>query len=152
VFTMKGIKKMDPIRMIMELAFCSREVAETSYEEHRDIVECVDRILVTPAQIGAPKQHVMSEEQQKMAEIRRIADGVNNSIQVGLNAMKITSSNQSAGEESVDLPCLPEETAPQSNCSQECLPVSRESEAQTQGTACPSPSQCSSDSPCCART
>jgi hypothetical protein len=143
---------MDPIRMIMELAFCSREIAEASYEEHHDIVECVDRIMVTPRQVGAPKQHVMSEEQQKMAEIRRIADGVNNSVNAGLSSMKLTSSDQSAPEESVDLPCLPEETAPQSNCSPEYPVPSPESEAQTQETACPSPSQCSSGSPCCART
>lgn len=108
--------------------------------------------MVTPTQIGAPKQRKMSEEQQKMAEIRRIADGVNNSINAGLNAMKVTSSNQSAGEESIDLPCLPEETAPQTNCSPEYPPPSPESEAQTQGTACPSPSKCSSGSLCCAQT
>lgn len=143
---------MDPIRMIMELAFCSREIAEASYAEHQDIVECVDRIMVTPLQVGAPKQRKMSEEQQKMTEIRRIADAVNNSVNAGLNSMKITSSNQSAHEESVGLPCLPEGTAPQSNCSPECPPASPGSEAQTQETACPSPLKCSSGSPCCVQT
>lgn len=137
----------DAVEKVMNLAFCTEEEARTAlHETDGDIVEAIDILLKVPPTLAAPKQKEMDDVQKFFKKMREDTQRMNDEIEESIKLKNLTSSSQPAASVSVDLPCLPEGTAPQNNCSPECLPPSRESAVQTQETACPSLSECSSGS------
>ncbi len=138
----------DAVEKVMNLAFCTEEEARVAlHETDGDIVEAIDILLKVPPTLAAPKQKEMDDVQKFFKKLREDTQKMNEEIEESIKVKNLTSSNQHAASVSVDLPCLHEETAPQNSCYPGCPPPSRESEVQTQETACPSLSECSSDSP-----
>lgn len=129
----------DPIETICELVGCSRQLAEESYAETKNVVESVDKLLTTP-----PKKYTLpvvqktekSPEQIELERIRKLMEQAELEIQEKIKHKTLTGSNPLGSSESDETTDHPEETAPQSSCFQECqLPV-LESAAQRQETVC----------------
>ena len=129
-----------PISSVCNLAGCTREEAERVYTG--DIVEAVDKLLVkvsSPAEKYIKKRpRQVTPEEEIMAPIRKIMKQFDESMS--------TAVGQRGHEGSVETLARPAEMVLQNNCSQECQLPSLQSEAQTQGTACPSQFEYSCDS------
>lgn len=131
------------IQMIIELAGCSEEDAKRVYDEVGDVSEAVDLLMpktVTKADdyINKLKPKIEVTEEQKWCRTIR-------EFLKGMDDKRSTSVNQPEPLERSEHCILPEETAQQSSCFQECQLPSLQSEVQIQETACPSQSECSSD-------
>ena len=61
----------DPIKRIADLAGCTEEVAKTAYEETKNVVDAVDKILFR-SEIKTKPTKILTEEQQEIARIREI--------------------------------------------------------------------------------
>lgn len=121
----------DPIDTICNLAGCSREDAEHVYAEVGDIVEAVDKLLVkvlSPADKYIKKRaRQVTPEEEVMQPVRKVMKRFDDVMSTGVG--------QHGHEGSVEKLVPHEETAQQSNCSQQCQLPSLEEAAQTQGTA-----------------
>ncbi len=122
----------DPIDTICLLADCSRELAQKTYEETKDIVEAVDKLL---EKVSSPAQKIIetklkkrsvTHEEEIIAPIRKMLKQ--------MDEARSTSSHQHGYEGSVEKIDHHEETALQNNCSQQCQLPSLESEVQKQET------------------
>jgi len=138
------------IRMIVEMAGCSEEDAKRVYDQVGDVSEAVDILMPKPKSAAdkyieklKPKP-IVSEEQKWCRQVREVLREMDDK--------KSTAANQPELAERSENCILPEETAQQNSCFQECQLPSLQSEAQIQETACQSQSECSSDSPSNGRT
>ena len=132
----------DPIHIICNLTGCDEEDAQRIYAETRDIVEAVDRLLAKPVSAAdkytpPKKEKVLTEEQKILAEAREILKR--------FDEERSTFQGQRVDEGSSVTQLRHEEMVLQNNCSQQCQLASLEEVAQTQETACPLQSECSSD-------
>jgi hypothetical protein len=131
------------IQMIVDLAGCSEEDAKKVYDEVGDVSEAVDRLM--PKSLSKVDEYInklkpkiqVTEEQEWCRQVRAVLKEMDDK--------RSTSANQPGYEGQVESCILREETAQQSNCSQECHLPSLESVVQTQGTVCPSQSEYSCD-------
>jgi hypothetical protein len=123
------------IEMIVSLAECSREDAVAALETHKTVFESVSALLVVPATKGAPLRRQRDKVQQEFDNLRKKMEDITQSIEDGLQKKNPTCEGQHEFVESVEMPCLPEETVQQKSCSLECHPPSPELEAQKQETA-----------------
>jgi hypothetical protein len=121
----------DDILMVMSLAGCSRENAIASLETHKDVIDAVDSlIVVTPSRGGLIQKH-KDDVQLFFDKIRVVTTELNQSIENGLAKRDPICEGPLEHAESIDLPCLLEETAQQSNYSQGYHPPSPELKAET---------------------
>lgn len=71
----------------MHLTGCTQEEAEQALREcNNDKVDAIDKILKTPQTLGAPKKKVLSEEQQKFAEMRKTMEMIDKSVESGFKS------------------------------------------------------------------
>ncbi len=133
------------IQTIIELTGCSEDDAMRVYAETNDVEDAVDKLL--PATKTTSRKYyeaikpvrVYTQEEQEIKKLRDALKKMDDERLTTLNPRGFV------------VPSAPnthrEEMALQSNCDQECqLPV-LQSEAQKQGTACQSLSECSFYSP-----
>jgi hypothetical protein len=107
----------DQIEIICNLSGCSVEDAKRVFEETKDIVESVDRLLVKPKNfyekyIPVKKEPVLTPDQievKKVRELMKIFDD-----------KRSTSTNQLDCVTQTEKPILHEETVLQNNCFQQC--------------------------------
>ena len=133
------------IQTIIELTGCSEDDAMRVYAQTNDVEDAVD-ILLPPVKNAARKYYeairpvrMHTPEQQEIKKLRDVLKKMDDE--------RLTSSNPRGFVAPSATSTLHEETAPQSNCDQECqLPVLR-LEAQIPEIVCLLPSECSSDSP-----
>ena len=120
----------------MSLTGCSQEEAERALSEtNGDTVEAVDKILNIPASKWGPKRKELDETQKKFAEMRRVLESSENSIQAGFK--KTDQRDCSSSQElSHSHDRLQEEPSSDSRHTQQNQIVIPELEEQTQGTAC----------------
>jgi hypothetical protein len=114
----------DPIQMICDLANCSKEEAETSYNETNDVVESVDKLLAK----SSPNKYI--------PVVKRSSEAKDSMLQKSEDVMKYMSRKNHHNFISKD-PLVSssdsekkhhlEQMVPQSNCVQECLLPSLES-------------------------
>jgi hypothetical protein len=128
---------------LMELACCSLEEATELLKKTNDIVEALTLHMSVPVGRDAPKPKKLSMIQQFFKETREEMLTLTESISKGFVPAP-TLSYQSEPSESVAMQGLPEETAQQSNCEQECHPLALESEVRIPETVYPLQSECSS--------
>jgi hypothetical protein len=139
----------DPIEMICTLSGCPREDAERVYAETGNVVDSVDKLMVSVIPIY--QKHIpvlakkpLTEEQITVSKIREF--------------MKNTSDTRSTCGGPPELPeqdetQIPhEETVLQNNCSQKCQLPSLQEGVEKQETVCQSQCECSCDSQCCDQT
>lgn len=125
------------IQQVMDYAVCSREVAiKALTQTNNSIIEAITHIIEVPRTVCAPKQKVMSEEQEFFKAVRHQLDNLDASIRSGF-----TSQDQSVSVESSDSQAPHVETVQQNNYSQGCRPSSPELGAQIPETVCPLPSE-----------
>ena len=136
----------DAIEMICNLSGASREDAEKSYAETRDIVESVDKLMVGYAPIQ-PKVKILSEAQVEIQKLREITKASDDKMYTPLISL-----DQRDCEESSEMQALPEETSQQSGCSQQYRPEVLESGVERQEIVCPLLSEYSCDLPSIVRT
>ena len=58
------------VERIMKLAFCTEEEARQALAKTNDVIDAIDLLLVVPPTLGAPKQKVLSTEQEYFKKIR----------------------------------------------------------------------------------
>jgi hypothetical protein len=133
------------IQTIIELTGCSEDDAMRVYAETNNVEDAVDKLL-PPAKNQSRKYYesikpvrVYTQEEQEIKKLRDTLKKMDDERLTSLNPRGFV------------VPSAPNthraEMALQSNYDQECqLPV-LQSEAQTPGTACQLPSECSSGSP-----
>ena len=129
--------------MIVDLAGCSKEDAKRVYDEVGDVTEAIDRLI--PKTIHSADKYInklkpnpeISDEQEWCRYIRGVLKTMDDK--------RPTSVSQHEPVERSEHCILREETVQQSNCFQECQLPALQSEVQTQETAYPSQSECSSD-------
>lgn len=132
----------DPIDTICELAGCTKEDAERTYYETKDVVEAVDRLLSKPIYAADKytklnRQNTLTDEQKLLAQTREVLKR--------FDEERSTFQGQHVDEGSSVTQLHPEEMVLQNNCSQQCQLASLQEVAQTQETACQSQSECSCD-------
>lgn len=129
----------DPVGTICELVGCSRETAEESFAETKNVLDSVERLLTTPPKkykLPVVQKSQRTPEQIELERIRTVLENAEHEIHEKIKHKTLTGSNPLGSSESDETTGHHEETAQQSSCFQECqLPV-LESEAQTQETAC----------------
>jgi hypothetical protein len=113
----------DPIFSICSIAGCSREAAEISFAKTGSIIESIDALLAhTPVvNISRKRKRSLSPTSKELLRIRGIMERADEHIR-----SVITESNQRESSESCVTQVPRAETAPQSSCSQEYPPPSRE--------------------------
>jgi len=133
------------IQTIIELTGCSEDDAMRVYAETNDVEDAVDKLL-PPAKNQARQYYdairpvrIYTHEEEEIRKLRDVLKKMDEKHLTLLNPRGFV------------VPSAPnthrEETVLQNNCDQECqLPV-HQSEAQTPGTACQLPSECSSGLP-----
>jgi hypothetical protein len=114
---------MSDIEKIMEMAFCSREDAESALKKMGNVFEAVCLLMEAPA----PKKE--RSEQQKFFDDTRQA-----LAELEKNNAEVLNANRLSGLAPDETQTLPEETSLQNNCSPECQPRAQESEEQKQET------------------
>ena len=130
------------IQQVMDYAVCSREVAiKALNDKNNNIIDATAHIIDVPRTVCAPKQKVMTEEQEFFKAVRHQLDSLDVSIRNGF-----ISQDQPASVESCDLQALHVETVQQNNYSHEYRPSSPELEARIPETVCQLPSEYSCDS------
>jgi hypothetical protein len=108
----------DPVELICELANCSREDAERSYKETKDVVESVDRLLAKhKSVVNIPKVTRSHEKKDPILQnsenaMKHMSRKIHPSI---ASKDPLVSSTGSSKEP------LPVQKAQQSNYAQECL-------------------------------
>ena len=127
----------DPIETIMNLSGCTKEQAKEAFEETKNIVDAVDKLLEKP---NHPEdkyikivKHDVTPEEKIIAPFRKILKE--------LDEKMFTSLSQRGHEGSVEKLHHHEEMVLQNNCSQECQLPSLESKVQIQETVCQSQSE-----------
>jgi len=136
----------DPIQTICNLTDCSIEDAKAAYEETKDVVDAVDKLLVKVVNVSdkytikPKKEAILTEEQIEIAKARKLMKENDDRM------YKSVTLDQCESEESDEMQDHPEETVLQNNCSQECQLPSLELEAEKQETAYPSQSELTCDS------
>ena len=124
------------IEMIVSLVECSREDAVAALKTHKTVFESVSALMVVPVSKGAPLRRGRDKIQQEFDSLRKKMEEITESIETGLQKKNNpTCEDQPESVESVEMPCLPEETVQQKSCSLECHPPSPELKAETQETA-----------------
>ena len=123
------------IEMIVSLVECSREDAIAALKTHKTVFESVSALMVVPASKDAPLRRGRDKVQQEFDNLRKKMEEITQSIEDGLQKKNSTCEDQPEFEESVEMPCLPEEKVQQKSCSLECHPPSPELKAETQETA-----------------
>lgn len=129
----------DPLETICNLTGCSMETAEKVYDETKDVVEAVDKLLeikesAANKYIQRKKRKLEETEEEKIIKpYRKILKEFDSILEGQL----------SHGGSTAKLD-RHEETVQQNNCSQECQLPSLELKAETQETAYPSQSEYSS--------
>jgi hypothetical protein len=133
------------IQTIIELTGCSEDDAMRVYAETNNVEDAVDKLL-PPAKNTVRKYYdamkpvrVYTEEEQQIKKLRDTLKKMDDERLTSLNPRGfVAPSAPNTHREGMVL---------QRNCDQECqLPV-LQSEAQTPGTACQLPSECSSGLP-----
>ena len=140
----------DPIDMICALTDCTPDTARIIYEETKDVTIAVDKILFK-TELPRKKKRVLNEVESEIEKIRETMKELDKQLDARpdstINQFPATLLSQRVREESVSRPVRRGETVLQNNYSQEYqLPV-LQSEAQIQGTVCPSQSESICDSP-----
>ena len=130
----------DKIQKVMDLACCDRDEAiDLLNKSGNDVMEAVSLKMNIPPGRDAPKPRELSMIQQFFKDTRQEMTKLTDSITKGFI------SDQSAPSEQVEMQSLPVEMAPQSNCLEQCHPLSPVLEVQIPEIACLLPSECSSD-------
>lgn len=139
----------DPIDMICALTDCTPDMARVIFEETKDVTLAVDKILFK-TELPPKKKRMLDEVGSELEKIRETMKELDKQMDARPDStinQYSTSSSQRVREESVSRPVRRGETVLQNNYSQEYqLPV-LQSEAQIQGTVCPSQSESICDSP-----
>jgi hypothetical protein len=106
----------DPIETICNLTGCTREDAQRVYDETKDIVEAVDKLLEkvsSPAEKYIKKRvRQVTPEEELMAPVRKIMKAFDENM--------TTSLSQHGHVGQVEQIAPHEETVQQNNCSQKC--------------------------------
>jgi hypothetical protein len=133
----------DPIQMICSLSGCTQEEAERAFTETEDVIEAVDRLLAKKPSAadkylsGKKRPREVTPEEQVVSKFRNTLKHFDDLVS--------TSLYRPAHEGQDETRDPHEETAQQTNCFQQCQLPSLQEGAQTQETACPLQSECSSD-------
>ena len=135
----------DPLETIQTLTGCSEEDAKRVYEETKDLVEAVDRLL-EKRQSAADKYIQSKKRKREVTEEEKVIAPYRAVLKEFDNRMS-TSLSQHGHEGSVEKLHHPEEMVLQNNCSQQCQIPSLEEEVQIPEIVCPLPSECSYDLP-----
>ena len=122
------------VERIMKLAFCTEEEARQALSKTNDVIDAVDLLLVVPASIGAPKQKVMTEEQENFKKIRVNMELIDRANDIRLKKLGQPGSSSQGLLHSRDL--SREETLLHSDCIQKSHLPTLEEEEKTQETAC----------------
>ena len=123
----------------MELACCSREEAVELLKKTGNVVDAVSLHMNVPQGKDAPKPRQLSKIQTFFKETREEMTKLTESISKGFI------SDQPEHSEQDEMRSPPVEMAPQSNCLEQCHPLSPVLEVQIPEIACLLPSECSSD-------
>ena len=137
----------DQIEMICNLSGATREDAEKSYAETRDIIESIDKLMLGYIPAPPPKVKNLSEAQIEIQKLREITKASDDKMYTPL-----ISSDLHDCEESSEMQDLPEETSQQNDCSPQCHLEVLESEVERQEIVCPLLSEYSCDLPSIVRT
>jgi hypothetical protein len=124
---------------VMELACCSREEAVELLKKTGNVVDAVSLHMNVPQGKDAPKPRQLSKIQTFFKETREEMTKLTESISKGFI------SDQPEHSEQDEMRSPPVEMAPQSNCLEQCHPLSPVLEVQIPEIACLLPSECSSD-------
>jgi hypothetical protein len=109
----------DPIQLICELANCSKEAAEASYNETKDVVESVDRLLAKSPSNGVKIPTVTRTREQRDPLLQKSEDVMRHMARK-LHPT-ITSKDPLVSMIDSGKKPLPVQKAPQNNYVQECL-------------------------------
>jgi len=135
----------DPIEMICTLSGCPREDAERVYAETGNVVDSVDKLMVSTTPIY--QKYIPTMAKKPLTEEQIIVNTVREFMK-----NKIDSRTTCGGrpEQMVqDETHIPhEEMVQQNSCFQKCQLPSLQEEAEKQETVCQSQCECSSDSQC----
>jgi hypothetical protein len=134
----------DPIETICNLTGCSHEEAERVYNETKDMIEAVDRLLETKP--SSAEKYIQSKKKPKQVTEEEKIIGPYRAYLKELDEKRSTSLGQHGHEGSVEMLDRHAEMVLQNNCSQECQLPSLQSAVETRETACPSQSEYSCDS------
>ena len=122
------------VERIMKLAFCTEEEARQALAKTCDVIDAVDLLLVVPPTLGAPKQKVLSEEQQQFKQIRVDMEAIDRANEI---VLKKSGQPDSSSQELLHTPDLSqEEMLLHSDCIQKSHLPTLEEEGQTPGTVC----------------
>lgn len=70
----------------MHLTGCTQEEAEQALRDCKnDVIDAIDKIMKVPQTLGAPKRKELDETQKQFAEMRKVTESLNKSIESGLN-------------------------------------------------------------------
>ena len=109
----------DPIQLICELANCSKEAAEASYNETKDVVESVDRLLAKNQSNNVKIPTVTRSHEERDPILQKSEDMMKHmarKIHPNITSKDpLVSLNRDAQKP------LPVRKAPQNNYVQECL-------------------------------
>lgn len=92
------------IEMVMELACCTRDVAEQALHDHRDVVSAVDALLVKPPcrgteRVGRVVDSGLTEEQvERCARGRVLQDKISALFSVAQAKMKVQQVQQALAD------------------------------------------------------
>lgn len=132
----------------MHLSGCTQEEAEQALREcNNDVIDAIDKIIKVPQSLGAPKKKELNETQKKFADMRKVTESLNKSIESGFGNKQdvITKTDQhgspSCQEKSYNhIPHSPPLWSDSHHIQQSQIP-SLESVEQKQETACLSQSE-----------
>jgi len=108
----------DPIEMICNLANCSRQMAEESYKETKDVVESVDRLLSKSSSTQTKIPVVIRKREQK-DELLQKSENVMRHMSRKIHP-NITSKDPLLQPTRDEPKSHPDQTAQQNNCVQQC--------------------------------
>jgi NACalpha-BTF3-like transcription factor len=122
------------VERVMKLAFCTEEEARQALAKTNDVIDAVDLLLVVPPTLGAPKQKIMTEEQQHFKQIRVDMEEIDRSNEIVLKKSGQSDSSSQGSSHTHDL--SQEEMSLHSESIQNSHLPTLEEEEQTQETAC----------------
>lgn len=104
------------IKLLMELSGCSHEKAEDALKQAKNVDAALDLLIEFPKpkfQLPPRPKKNLDDIQKHLAEVRKVMENFD-------RERESTSANQHGYEGQVELLDRHEETAPQSNCFQQC--------------------------------
>jgi hypothetical protein len=122
------------VERIMKLAFCTEEEARQALAKTNDVIDAVDLLLIVPPTLGAPKQKIMTPEQEQFKQIRIDMEAIDRANEIVLT--KSGQCDSSSQELSHTLDHSQEEMLLHSESIQNSHLPTLEEEEQTQETAC----------------